>query len=206
MIRILAGIATVNPDRRFIESVSRLFAHQKRYHIDPLWVWDTPLVHAQNYMGIECVGGSYNYLLTLEDDHWGHTPQMLYDLVDAAVSVCAIGYPIRHYPFISSLMNWNENRGLYEPATSDEKYAEVDLACFGMTLIRADVFQLLQFPYFNLNEKNPETGATDENFCRRIKEFGVRPVGCFAHTLNHRHLTKDNINQIRGGAIVEYRR
>src|SRR3990167_1408054 len=100
MARILVGIATVKPDKRFLESLPSFFRDAGKSHdIDCMWVWDKPLVDAQNSLADRCLEGNYDYLLTIEDDHWGFTVAMLEACIHANVEVCGIRYRSRHMPF-----------------------------------------------------------------------------------------------------------
>jgi hypothetical protein len=80
-----------------------------------------------------------------------------------------------------------------------------------MTLIKREVFDKLDKPYFRVNDyyhemlqdKDVAARATDQNFCDRLIEAGIRPIGCFDHTLIHRGIGKDNYMSYRKQDILD---
>jgi len=141
------------------------------------------------------LSSTHSHLLTLEDDHWGHTEQMLDDLLNANSDVSAIGYYSRwpHYPL--TLQN-KMNNGKYLECVCEDKQ-EVDLCGFGMTLIRREVLEKLDKPTFRLNNTNERNVGTDRNFCERVKQAGFKITGIFNHDLVHDGISKNNIVQKR---------
>lgn len=212
-MKILAAIATVTPDRRFIESLPTFFRDcgKLNLEIDVLWVWNNPLVEAQNIFADKVLEGGYDYLLTLEDDHWGMTSDMLEACLNADTRVCGIPYHSRHLPFMKIPMKYSgttdlHGNKLYDSVKETSGYHESDLIGFGFTLIRSDVFRILDRPYFRLNTDTMVgvgPRATDIDFCQRLIAKGIRPVGCFDYTLNHREITEENYKQMLVGGIIE---
>jgi hypothetical protein len=78
-------------------------------------------------------------------------------------------------------------------------YHAVGLCCFGMTIIRREVFEELDKPYFQINKKGkrPHTYATDSNFFTRLRSLGIVPMGCFDYCVTHRHLNEETIDERR---------
>lgn len=212
MAKILTGIATVTPDKRFLETLPSFFRDAGKNHdIHDMWVWNKPLVEAQNEFAEETIKGGYDYLLTIEDDHWGFTSSMLDSCLIANTHVCGISYRSRHLPFMkipmvySGTTDGNGNK-LYDPIRHTAGYHESDLIGFGFTLIRSDVFRILDRPYFRLNtERFVGVGprATDIDFSTRLIEKGIRPVGCFDYTLNHREITEERYKELLVSGIIE---
>lgn len=212
MAKILAGIATVTPDRRFLESLPAFFRDAGQSHsIDAAWVWNKTLVEAQNELAEKTLDGGYDYLLTMEDDHWGFTAAMLDACVAADTHVCAIAYHSRHLPFPKIPMRYADAKGnngqpLYDSIREESGYHKADLVGFGFTLIRADVFRILDRPYFRLNtDRFVGVGprATDIDFSTRLIEKGIHPVGCFDYTLPHREITGESYKEILVSGIIE---
>ena len=155
MTRILVGLAVHKPDRRFLESLSN-FSHSVSgmvslgFH----WVWEKTLVDAQNEIADVLINGNYDYLLTIEDDHWGFTPDMLQACIAADSDICAISYRSRHFPFELIPMKYRktDQNGVrrYDGARETSGYHEMDLCGFGFTLIKRHVFDRLEKPYFRL--------------------------------------------------------
>lgn len=211
-MKILAGIATVTPDKRFLETLPVFFRDASQSHqIDLMWVWNKPLVEAQNDFADRVIEGGYDYLLTLEDDHWGFTSDMMESCLKANTHVCGIPYRSRHLPFMKIPMRYsgttdlNGNK-LYDPLKDKDGYHEADLIGFGFTLIKSEVFRILDRPYFRLNSdsmKGVGPRATDIDFCKRLIEKGIHPVGCFNYTLPHRDITEESYIKMIAGGIIE---
>lgn len=221
-MKILVGIATTNaskivegkvfktgPDRRFIETLPNFFNEcGKRFPgitFESMWVWNKPLVDAQNDFAERLLEGGHDYLLTLEDDHWAMTADMLEACLRSEKHVCGIPYRSRHFPFEVVPMKFArfaENglkkfSGMNDPSLKG--YQECDLLGFGFTLIKAECFRILDRPYFRLNtERYPGAGpcATDIDFCERLIDKDIIPVGCFDYRLNHRDLQEDKYKEL----------
>lgn len=209
--RVLLGVATITPDRRMLQSigtfadgVARNLPHVQIDYSSG-WVWNKTLVDAQNIFADVCVSGDFDYLLTIEDDHWNFTWEMLDTCLKANVHVAGIPYRSRHFPFdvvpMQYVMTDPQGRKKFR-GMNDEKltgYQEADLLGFGFTLIKSEVFRILDRPYFRLNtERSVGQGpiATDIDFCDRLIEKGIKPVGCFQHRLNHRDIIEDKYKEM----------
>jgi len=203
--RILVGIPTISPDRRFLASlpvladgIARNLPHLEVDYVNG-WVWNHELVDAQNIFAERVLEGAYDYLLSIEDDHWGFTWQMLDTCMKASCHVAGIPYRSRHFPFDivpQRLCEIKPSGKHMFSGMNDEKltgYQRADLLGFGFTLIRSDVFRILDRPFFKLNTENyPGAGprATDIDFCMRLIKKGIYPIGCFQHRLNHRDISE----------------
>lgn len=205
--RILVGLAVgPTPDRRFFESLPLLVRdveREKLAHLDLMWVWDKTLVDAQNDMAERMEAGDYDYLLTIEDDHHGFTEDMLKACLAYDAEVVAIPYRSRHFPFDKIPMTYHETTKngtrMYTGAAWDSGYHQADLAGFGFTLIRRDVFQRLEKPTFRLNTgsfKGVGPRATDIDFCLRVQESGGKIVGCYDFTLPHRDIEDESYKKM----------
>ena len=211
MAQILIGIATHEPDQRFLESVPLFYQQASKDHmIDIKWVWHKPLVEAQNEIAEVFLAGDYDYLLTIEDDHHGFTAEMLEACLKPDVPVCGISYHSRHYPFMKIPMlkhkvqkpNSLPNYGGSDQFT--EGYHKVDLSAFGFTLHKREIFNILDKPYFRLNEIEKVKGqrATDINFSERLTEKGVPLLGCFDFVVNHRDIKTEGVKDLLVGGIL----
>ena len=212
MSRVLVGIATVSPDRRFLESLPLFLRDAGKHHeVDTRWVWNKPLVEAQNELAQACLDGGYEYLLTIEDDHWGFTAQMLEACLAADSHVCGIPYRSRHMPFQLLPMRYADGvdqhgRQLYDVVNETGGYHAADLIGFGFTLIRADVFRILDRPFFRLNcetIKSVGPRATDIDFCVRLGQQGIRPAGCFDYKVQHRDIDEASYQEMRVSGVME---
>lgn len=221
-MKILVGIATTNnskivdgkivksgPDKRFIESLPSFFNEcGKRFQdisFEFMWVWNKSLVEAQNEFAERVLERGHDYLLTLEDDHWGMTADMLDSCLKANTHVCGIPYRSRHFPFEVVPMKFamfdavgrKKFSGMNDPNLKG--YHKADLVGFGFTLIKSECFRILDRPFFRLNEerfKGAGPLATDIDFADRLISKGIYPVGCFDHRLNHRDLSEDKYKEL----------
>lgn len=213
MAKIFIGIAKHNTCKEFINSMLSFLPSIKQEHdIEVYEIHANNVCEAQNAIAEQFLQSDKDYLLTLEDDHWHHTKDMLNALLKPNTYVCAINYYSRHEGKLSTLMNYsgNENfRKAYIQAPYKDGYHEVDLCGFGMTLIKREVFDILDVPYFRPNDYYEKLGkevankATDQDFCKRLAEHGIKPVGCFDYVLTHRGISKDNFLQYRQKDILK---
>jgi hypothetical protein len=209
MAKILVGIASVTPDQRFLESLPLFFRSvDSRHQLDSHWVWNKQLDEAQNELAEKTLDGGYDYLLTIEDDHWGFTAEMLEALLKADTHFCGIPYRSRHYPFATVPMRYIKTRDdgtrLFKGQLFDDGYHESDLVGFGFTLIRKDVFELLERPWFvfsHVDHAGCGPNATDMQFSHRLQQKGIKPMGCWDYFLAHRDITKESFHDYQVAMI-----
>jgi hypothetical protein len=140
--------------------------------------------------------GEYDYLLLMDDDQWGHTEEMLETLINANTYVATIKTYSRHYPYGCALLKRIPNN-LCLPIETGDGYVKCDITGFPMTLISRETFNFLEKPYFRPYESCGRTWNSDVDFFIRLAEKGIRPIGCFQHTLNHDKVTEENVRQLR---------
>ena len=134
----------------------------------------------------------YDYLLLLDDDHWGHTKEMLDVLVGANTYVATMKTYSRHYPYQCTILLKGE-KNVVMPIEHSEGYRECDLTGFPMTLIRKDTFYFLEEPYFRPVEAEGRDWNTDIDFFERLGNVNIKPIGCFQYCLNHDKITQENV-------------
>ena len=197
MKSIYIGVCKTRSDKRFEESF-RNFTDSicRKYSICQMVIKDTFLPDAQNIITRSFLASDYDYLLLLDDDQWGHTPEMLETLIDANTHVATIKTYSRHYPYGCSLLKSIGNN-LVVPIENGDGYVECDLTGFPMTLIRRDAFEFLEQPYFRPYEEAGRTWNSDVDFFKRLNDKGIKPIGCFQHVLNHGDITEENVKQKR---------
>lgn len=232
-MKILIGLATTNkaylssdgktivrsgPDKRFLENLPLFLRdcalHFPEIQMDTMWVWNKPLVEAQNDFAERVLDMNYDYLLTIEDDHWGFKVEMLEACFEAEAHVCGIPYRSRHFPFEVVPMKYQntDKNGVKRFSGMNSKelkgYHEADLIGFGFTLIKAEVFRILDRPFFRTNieyYKGVGPHATDIDFCDRLISKGIHPVGCFDHRVNHRDIEEDRYAElIVAGVLTQH--
>lgn len=196
MKSIYIGVCKTRDDERFKESF-RNFTDSicSEYSVCIEIIKDTFLPDAQNKIAHNFMQHGYEYLLFLDDDHWGHTKEMLDCLIGANAYVATIKTYSRHYPYSSVLLDKRDNHVI--PIEHADGYRECDLTGFPMTLIKRELFEKLGYPYFRAVEAEGRIWNTDITFFEDLAKMGIRPVGCFQHTLAHDKITKENVWKCR---------
>jgi hypothetical protein len=126
---------------------------------------------------------------------------MLDCLIAANTYMATIKTYTRHYPYVTALWKWipnlNKEGNCFVGIEDGEGYQQMDMTGFPMTLLRRDLFHLLERPFFQPKSYGGVEWATDRFFCERLARLGIKPVGAFQHTLNHDGITKENVQQLR---------
>lgn len=194
-MKILVGIPSLKPRDEFLRDFNLLVDNCK-YYLEVLWVKDKKLVDAQNEIADKFLSSDSEALLMLEDDHWGHTHEMLDDLVSMPGDVNAISYYSRWFCLPKTCMTLTGKAYPvdYRSAPYESGIHQVDLCGFGMTLIHRRVLETLDKPIFRLNNEYADIRgvATDKNFCKRVIEDGFKIYGNFSHDLVHDGISKKN--------------
>ena len=191
MTSIYIGICSTREDERFKKSfrdfTDSLIGH---YSVCTRKVKDKFLPDAQNHIADCFLNSDYDYLLLLDDDHWDHTKEMLDTLIKADTYMATIKSYSRHYPYHCTLMK-KVNKG-YAGIENGKDYQECDMTGFPMTLIRKDLFLKIEEPYFSTIPGGSRDWATDQEFCERLNERGIKHIGYFQHCLPHDDITQEN--------------
>jgi hypothetical protein len=194
---IIVCVPSTREYKPFLESFDNFINKIREKHLVlTFFVKDRKLVDIQNEAAQKLLSGNWDYLLFMDDDHWGHTPEMLECLIKANSCMATIKSYIRHYPYMCALLKKLDN-GLYVGIEDGHGYMECDVTGFPMTLIRKDLFNNLQKPYFREFTDGIREWATDGEFCERLSYTGIKPVGCFQHCLAHGDITEENVLQKR---------
>jgi GT2 family glycosyltransferase len=197
MKSVYIGVCKTRDDERFIESF-RNFTDSivDKYSVCQTVVRDMFLPDAQNKIAKQFLDSGYDYLLLLDDDHWGHTKEMLECLINANTFVATMKTYIRKYPY--NVAAWDKvGHNALVPIEKANGYRECDLTGFPMTLVSRGTFDLLEQPYFRPLEAEGRTWNSDVDFFERLALKGVKPVVCYQHTLNHDKITEDNVYEYR---------
>lgn len=197
MKSVYIGVCKTRDDKRFEESFSNFTdSICSKYSICQMTIRNKYLPDAQNDIVESFLASNYDYLLLLDDDQWGHTPEMLDTLINADTEVSTIKTYSRHYPYSCAILKRIPNN-LVIPIENGEGYVRCDLTGFPMTLISREVFSYLEEPYFRPYDSGGRDWNSDVDFFLRLSEKGIKPVGCFQHTLNHDKVTQENVHQLR---------
>lgn len=194
MVRILVGTPTVTADHRFLPSLSSFLEDiSKRYKITHRFIYNKPIYEAQNLLAEEAIVGDYDYLLMIEDDHWGFEGKHLDALLQSGKEMIGIPYYSRHFPYLLTAMkyaSWNDdNIPKYEEVKHLNGTHPVDLIGFGFTLFKTSLLKQINSPIFY--PLNLKARATDQWFCMKIMQKGIQPFAIFDWILPHRDITKE---------------
>lgn len=197
MKSVYIGVCKTREDQRFKESFQNFTdSICSEYSVCQMVIKDRFLPDAQNIIAKSFLASGYDYLLLLDDDQWGHIPEMLKTLINANTNVATIKTYSRHYPYSCALLKRIPNN-LVLPIENGEGYVQCDLTGFPMTLISRETFEYLEQPYFRPYESGGRLWNSDIDFFLRLSEKGIKPMGCFQHCLNHDKVTVDNVKQLR---------
>lgn len=204
MKSIYIGICKTREDQSFLKSFSSFAdAICSQYATCIEVVKDTYLPDAQNIIAKNFLDKNYDYLLLLDDDHSGHTIEMLDCLIDANTHVATIKTYCRHYPYVCAA--WNKvGHGALVSIELGDGYITCDLTGFPMTLISRETFLELEEPYFRPLEAEGRTWNSDVDFFERLALKNIKPVVCFQHCLNHDKITQENVWFHRNNERLEH--
>lgn len=204
MKKILIGIPSTREDQKFIDSLFNFVQQcEGKYIVDTMVIKDQKLSVAQNYIAERFCESNFDYLLFLDDDHYGHNIEMLDCLIAADAMVTTMKTYSRHYPYVCSLyrrIKGRDNESCYagiEKVETNEGYLECDLTGFPMTLIKRELFFILNPPFFKERKESMTEWATDREFFERLATLGIKPIGCFQYCLDHQDVTQDNVLELR---------
>lgn len=200
-MRLLFGVQKTRDYQPFLSSFNSLVDEaKKKYEVEIAIVENQVLCDCQNILADVFLMGNYDYLILFDDDHSGHTVDMIDALINANAYMATIKTYSRHYPYYSSLMKKVDIDGKirYVGIEHDSDYCEVDLTGFPFTALRRDLFSKIERPYFRQKQDTGgRTWATDEEFCLRLAQVGIKPVGCFRYCINHMDITPNNVFERR---------
>lgn len=207
-MKLFIGIPSSRYYQPFWESLSLfLIKIKEKYNIEIMIVKDLPLDEARNRIVDLFLISDCDYLLFLDDDHEGHSIEMLDSLINVDTYVCAIKCHSRFFPFLPNLLYYSgiqDDRMKYEFRNHENGIHQHDLVGFGMTLIRRDTFSVIDKPYFVSDEG---TQIHEDNyFCDKLIKAGISPMGCWDHTLSHQGIDATNVTELKDKnmkAIIE---
>lgn len=146
--------------------------------------------------------GDWEYLLFLDDDHTGHTVEMLEALLKENTYVCAIKCYSRYFPHFVTLMDRHvSRRNGYDQAGHKSGCHPCEFVGFGMTLIKHETFDFIDTPYFLASERNDKE---DTYFCSKLEDVGIIPIGCFDYTLNHDGINEETVEDLRSSNGIKW--
>jgi hypothetical protein len=196
--KILFGIPSMEEYPYFLVSMNDLIKQCRgKYTVSVLWEKWQKLDVAQNKIVEYYLANDFDYLIFFDDDHWGHTVEMVDALIDCGALMATIKSYCRHPPYPSSLYALDAGQ-IPRGVEKDAGRETVDLTGFPMTLLRRELFTKIERPFFiGHNFGDARNWSTDGLFCQRLCNVGIKPMGIFDHCLNHREITKENIIEYR---------
>lgn len=195
MAKIFLGIPSIRNDQAFRESMDKFIPQIVENHqVEAVEVRNRPIDVARNMIVDFFIEKDFDYLLFLDDDHSGHTSEMLEALLKPNEYVCAMKCYTKDFPYFCTLQDYSEadsEYGRYQEKNLNNGYAYCDLVGFGMTLIRKDTFEKLKKPYFASIGNCKE----DNYFCDNLHFSGIKTMGCFDYVLTHAGVNDSTIEQ-----------
>ena len=205
MAGIFVGIPTVQEYKPFRESLSVFLEGIKTKHdVEVLEIKHHMRDNARNLIVDEFLISNKDYLLFLDDDHSGHTPEMLEALMKSNAMFCSMKCYARYYPFqittMSKDIKFQDRHNLYVK-NINKGYSPCIFAGFGMGLIKRELFSKIEKPYFQCNR----IGEREDNyFCDKLIAVGIDPIGCFDYALTHMGIDDSNILHKRQIGIKDF--
>ncbi len=195
-MKILVGIPSIRSYGPFIESMNSFLPAISKFHeVEVYEVRNRTIAEARNMIADYFLSKDFEYLLFLDDDHSGHTVEMLEVLFNTNAMVSGIKCYRKDFPYLPNLLDYSGNsEELVKYRVKDETTGilECDLVGFGMTLIKREVFNLMSKPYFIGKENQKE----DNYFCDKLRERGVKLMGCFDYCLPHQGIGEKEAKEL----------
>lgn len=202
-MKILIGIPSVRNYLDFMESMNFFLPKLGAEHqVEVYEVKNKLIADARNMIVEYMLSKDFEYLLFLDDDHSGHTMEMFNALLKQDAYVCAIKCYSRFFPYSPNLLDYSgieDLRMKYQMKNETTGVHEFDLVGFGMTLIKREVFEILEKPYFVSDNNQRE----DNYFCDKLQEKGIKPFGIMDFTLSHQGVNEHNVEIIKEQGMVK---
>jgi hypothetical protein len=180
----------------FLSVYSLITSLQKDYRVSVIIEKDNDLANAENAIAEYFTQNNYDYLLMLDDDHSGHTKEMVDAMVKADADIVSMKYYCRHYPYTAAL--FNGRRENYVPIEEKSGVHNIEHCGFGMVMMNKTVFQKLEYPWFlRSSDGKGREWVTDQIFCERAIDVGLIMQGICDYTLTHAGINEENIDEVR---------
>lgn len=205
MTGIFVGIPRVHSYEPFQESLSAFLSSiRDKYDVELYEVRNKQRDDAREDIVAKFLESNKEYLLFLDDDHSGHKPEMLESLMKPNALVCSLKCYARYYPFqitiCSKDIKYQDRNNLYVLNT-EKGYSDCHFVGFGMALIKRELFEKIDKPYFKCNQ----IGEKEDNyFCENLTKNGIQPVGCFDFALPHCGIDDNTVLGFRQKGIKDF--
>jgi len=202
---IFVGIPKTREYKPFQDSLSDFLDEiSKDYYVEVVEEQNRMRDDARNILIDDFLASDKDYLLFLDDDHSGHKPEMLETLINSNALFSSLKCYSRYFPFqittVSHDLRYFDNHSLCVRNTM-KGYSSCKFAGFGMALIKRELFDKIEKPYFECDK----LGEREDNyFCDKLAEKDIFPIGCFDYTLDHNGINEDNILEVRQKGIKDF--
>lgn len=211
-MKIFVGIPSGRSYKPFWDSMDSFIPLISKVHeVEVYTLRNKTIAEARNLIVDRFLKSDKDYLLFLDDDHSGHSIEMLNALINAKHDVVAVKCYTKEFPYNSNLMEYSgvdhralgleEGQGNYRPIDNRFGYGYCDLVGFGMTLVSRETFSKIEEPYFSSKNNQKE----DNYFCDKLVKKGIKPVGYFEDVLEHQGIGKYNAINLRNQGIEKIR-
>lgn len=191
MAKILIAIPRTREYKPFLNSLPSFVSDIKKEHtVQTVEVWGKKRDEAREHLFDVFKKSDCDYLLFLDDDHSGHEKEMLDALIRADVEVCAIKCYSRWFPYQCTCYIKDKVSNQYFSVANDKGTLPCHFVGFGMTLVRRDLLDKVQGPYFQCDDR----GEREDNyFCQKLIDAGIYPHACFDYVLPHNGIDDSNV-------------
>ena len=206
MAKIFIGIPSIRNYQPFYLSLAKFLPQvQEKHDILLAYVKDKEIADARNEIVDKFLDSGSDFLLFLDDDHEGHTLEMLEALLSLDCPVAAIKCYSRFFPHLPNLLDYSGvamEEAKYKMKEETTGVHPCDLVGFGMTLIKREVFLMIDKPYFVAKNNAKE----DNYFCDALVAKGIKPMGCFDFCLPHQGIDEAKARELKDLGMDEIKK
>lgn len=152
------------------------------------WALHTDIVQARNHLLRRALDGTAEWVLFLDDDHV-FSADLLTRLLDHDQPVVGALYLRRNHPFAPCAFSHRDEDGTYcaIDLTKLPKEGLLNVQAIGTSgmLIRREVLEALEDPWFSYGMSGTMNASEDINFCEKVRAAGFEIYVDLAAQLGH---------------------
>ncbi len=181
-VKVLIGIYAIEITSEFFLEMIRFFRRNPKVELQ--FKWKTSIAAAQVELAKDAIRGAYSHLMIIESDTYDIPDDALEKMLDYDKDVVSAYSYSRWVPYPPNVYVRPErgdagvkmNRqsidveGYYN-VYPNQGLIQVDYTSFQMMLIKTNVFEKLDFPWFSY--LHGWRGVTDKPFCRNCEKNGI---------------------------------
>ena len=173
MSKGIIGISTAEASRFsiFYASLSGL---QRPENVLTVFARGSAISENRNHITETALKTGADWVLYLDDDHILR-PDTLMRLLSTDKDIISAHYTQRQEPFNSVLMSTELDSGVFlwkQLASKESGIISVAAAGAGCLLVKRNVLEALEPPYWTLGQINPASWGDDLHFCSRVRKAG----------------------------------